>query len=67
MEEPKPESKDYAIFECGLIIQPVKMARKVSFRDQVKPEPLADVHYIPKNVYKTSDSGCLSCIKCVLF
>lgn len=53
----------------GLEVQPVKMARKVSFRDEKKQEPIADVHMVPsnKNIYNHTEGGCLSCIKCQIF
>jgi hypothetical protein len=68
MEEPKPEPKPNEGLDSGLVVKPVKMARKVSFRDQVKPEPLEEVHYIPSNKnINTSEGGCLSCMKCIQF
>ena len=58
MEAKAHKNNGYASLE----LKPVKMGRKVSFRDEKEHKPIADVNYV-ENYSKvtTSEESCLKC------
>ena len=56
--------------KAGLEVQPIKMTRKVSFRDEMEGQKkdIADVHLVEcyKNM-QVSESKGFSCLKCQIF
>lgn len=56
MEAKAHANNGHASLELG----PVKMGRKVSFRDEKEQKPIADVTYIEKSNYP-NESSCLKC------
>jgi hypothetical protein len=61
MEE-KPDAHMLSLGEA----QPVKMTRKVSFRDEQTNQKIADVHLVASYKHLHSDEKGSSCLKCQL-